>query len=224
MPAAYPECSGAENRASSAKLTGRDAVKETETDSFDPVELSERFQSEALPLLDQLYRTALRLTTNRADAEDLVQDTYMRAFDKFRQFQPGTNLKAWMYRILTNTFFSHYRQEKRRIPISAKEQITDADQVKQADLQGMDLPSAEVEALDNLPNQQIQAAFESLNEDYRLVVYLADVEELSYREIAQSLDIPVGTVMSRLYRGRKILRDHLADLAKEYGIGGRKDA
>ena len=183
------------------------------------VPLSERFSKEALPLLDQLYAGALRLTRKPADAEDLVQDTYMQAFRKFHQYQPGTNLKAWMYRIMTNTFLNQYRLKTRRPQEQGSGEITDQEQVAHSLHQGEGMPSAETTALERLPNETIQAAFDNLSEEHRAVLYLADVEQFSYKEISQILGIPLGTVMSRLHRGRSQLRDELSEYAREYGIG-----
>ncbi len=181
--------------------------------------LSDRFSKEALPLLDQLYAGALRLTRKPADAEDLVQDTYMQAFRKFNQYQPGTNLKAWMYRIMTNTFINQYRLRTRRPQEHGSGEITDRAQVAQSLHHGEGMPSAETTALERLPNETIQAAFEKLSDEHRAVVYLADVEQFSYKEISQILGIPLGTVMSRLHRGRSQLREELSEYAREYGIG-----
>ena len=180
---------------------------------------AERFSEEALPLLDQLYAGALRLTRKPADAEDLVQDTYMQAFRKFDQYQPGTNLKAWMYRIMTNTFLNKYRLKTRRPQEDGSGEISDQAQVAQSLHHEEGMPSAETTALERLPNETIQAAFDKLSDEHRTVVYLADVEQFSYKEISQILGIPLGTVMSRLHRGRSQLREELSDYAREYGIG-----
>ena len=178
-----------------------------------------RFSEEALPLLDQLYAGALRLTRKPADAEDLVQDTYMQAFRKFDQYQPGTNLKAWMYRIMTNTFLNQYRLKTRRPQEDGSGEISDQAQVAHSLHHEEGMPSAETTALERLPNETIQAAFDKLSDEHRTVVYLADVEQFSYKEISQILGIPLGTVMSRLHRGRSQLREELSEYAREYGIG-----
>lgn len=181
-------------------------------------ELLARFEKDALPLLDQLYGAALGMTRNPADAQDLVQDAYMKAYRAFSSFKPGTNLKAWMYRILTNTYISQYRKAQRRPTESSTEDMTDWQVAETASHDSVGLESAEVEALKRIPDERIRKAFEALPEDYRMVVYDADVEGLAYKEIAEIHDIPIGTVMSRLSRGRKLLRASLKDVAAEHGI------
>lgn len=185
----------------------------------DTTELHRRFEAEALPLLDQLYGGALRMTRNPADAEDLVQDTYMKAFQSFASFKPGTNLKAWLYRIMTNTYINSYRKAKRRPSQLPTDEITDSQLLDTSSHQSAGLESAEVEALKGLPNTQIADALNDLSEDYRMAVYYADVEGLSYKEIAEIMETPLGTVMSRLHRGRKQLREKLKEVAHEHGIG-----
>lgn len=182
-------------------------------------ELLARFEEDALPLLDQLYGAALRMTRNPADAQDLVQDAYIKAFQSFRSFKPGTNLKAWMYRILTNTYINEYRKQQRRPHESSAEEMTDWQQADALSHTPDGLASAEVEALKRIPDQRISDALMDISEDYRMVVYYADIEGLAYKEIAEILDIPMGTVMSRLHRGRKALRKKLKDVAAEHGIG-----
>ncbi|WP_291314645.1 sigma-70 family RNA polymerase sigma factor [Corynebacterium sp. UBA2622] len=182
-------------------------------------DLQQRFNREAMPLLDQLYGGALRMTRNPQDAEDLVQETYLKAFNAFDSFKPGTNLKAWLYRIMTNTYINTYRKKQRRPLETSAEDITDHQLYTSSSHDSTGLESAEVEALKNLPNSRISEALNSLNEDYRMVVYYADVEGLAYKEIAEVMDIPLGTVMSRLHRGRKQLREMLKDVANEQGIG-----
>lgn len=182
-------------------------------------QLLARFEEDALPLLDQLYGAALRMARNPADAQDLVQDTYMKAYQAFKSFQPGSNLKAWMYRILTNTYINSYRKAQRRPSESSADEMTDWQLVQSAQHDSVGLESAEVEALKHIPDKRIQDALIELGEDYRMVVYYADVEGLPYKEIAEIMDTPIGTVMSRLHRGRKQLRTKLKDVAAEYGIG-----
>ncbi|MEZ2190043.1 sigma-70 family RNA polymerase sigma factor [Corynebacterium sp. CCM 9204] len=182
-------------------------------------EQAARFEREALPLLDQLYGGALRMTRNPADAEDLVQETYMKAFQKFSSFTPGTNLKAWLYRIMTNTYINSYRKAQRQPSQLPTEEITDHQLVETSSHTSAGLESAEVEALKKLPDVQITDALNQLPEDYRMVVFYADVEGLAYKEIAGIMDTPIGTVMSRLHRGRKQLRELLKDVAREQGIG-----
>lgn len=177
------------------------------------------FEQQALPLLDQLYGGALRLTRNPADAEDLVQETYIKAFQAFDGFTQGTNLKAWMYRIMTNLYITNYRKAQRRPTQTSAEEITDYQLLSSASHESQGLESAEVEALKKLPTSEISEALNALSEDYRMVVYYADVEGLAYKEIAEIMGVPLGTVMSRLHRGRKKLRDALKDVARERGIG-----
>lgn len=182
-------------------------------------DLKARFTEEAMPLLDQLYGGALRMTRNPQDAEDLVQETYLKAYNAFDSFKPGTNLKAWLYRIMTNTYINNYRKMKRRPLETSAEDVTDSQLYTSSSHDSTGLESAEVEALKLMPNSRISDALNSLNEDYRMVVYYADVEGLAYKEIAEVMEIPLGTVMSRLHRGRKQLREMLKDVAHEQGIG-----
>jgi RNA polymerase sigma-70 factor (ECF subfamily) len=176
------------------------------------------FEEQALPYLDQLYAAGLRMTRNPADAQDLVQETFVKAYSAFGQFQQGTNLKAWLYRILTNTFINTYRK-KQRDPYSGT-----IDELEDWQLGGAESAtttstrSAEAEAIDHLPDTAVKDALQSIPEDFRLAVYLADVEGFSYQEIADIMKTPVGTVMSRLHRGRRLLRDKLTDYAKERGV------
>lgn len=195
-------------------------MPETEPDTTaGAVDLKERFSQEAMPLLDQLYGGALRMTRNPQDAEDLVQETYLKAYNAFDSFKPGTNLKAWLYRIMTNTYINTYRKKQRRPLVTSAEDVTDSQLYTSSSHDSTGLESAEVEALKNMPNSRISEALNSINEDYRMVVYYADVEGLAYKEIAEVMDIPLGTVMSRLHRGRKQLRELLKDVAHEQGIG-----
>ena len=182
-------------------------------------ERSARFEADALPYLDQLYGAALRMTRNPADAEDLVQDAYAKAYASFHQYRPGTNLKAWLYRILTNTFINSYRKKQREPLQSDADAVEDWQLHRAASHDSVGLPSAESLALDALPDSDIKDALGQLSEDRRLAVYLADVEGFSYKEIAEIMDTPIGTVMSRLHRGRRQLRGLLADYAREYGYG-----
>ncbi|AEX66860.1 sigma-70 family RNA polymerase sigma factor [Corynebacterium diphtheriae] len=181
-------------------------------------DLDARFERDALPLLDQLYGGALRMTRNPADAEDLVQETYVKAYQAFNSFSEGTNLKAWLYRIMTNTYINSYRKKKRQPTQQSSEDVTDHQLLATSSHESVGLESAEVEALKNLPNQRIAQAMYDLSEDYRMVVYYADVEGLAYKEIAEIMGTPLGTVMSRLHRGRKQLREALKDVAQEHGI------
>jgi RNA polymerase sigma-70 factor (ECF subfamily) len=186
--------------------------------SADDAELRERFERDVLPLLPNLYAAALRMTRNPTDAEDLVQDTYLRAFRGFSGFKEGTNLKAWLYRILTNSFINTYRKKQRQP--QTVEGPDDVDEWYLFDkLGGRNVElSAETEVLDKIPDEAVKGALESLPENFRLPVLLADVEGFSYKEIAEIMDTPIGTVMSRLHRGRKALQKALWDTAKERGL------
>jgi len=177
-----------------------------------------RFENDALIFTSQLYGAALRYTKNSHDAQDLVQDTYAKAFTSFHQFEPGTNLKAWLYRILTTTFINNYRKDQRRPQISAGE-VEDwqiADSASHTSDQGK---SAEDEVLENIADKDVKDALSQMPEEFRIAVYLSDVEGFSYKEIAEITGVPTGTVMSRLHRGRKLLRTSLAVYAKERGFG-----
>jgi RNA polymerase sigma-70 factor, ECF subfamily len=177
------------------------------------------FESEALSFLDALYRTGLRMTRSEAEAEDLVQETYIRAFRFREQFRPGTNLKAWLFRILTNTFINQYRRK------AARPETTVLDDVEESILYrhmrdvspGSSSPDPEAELIDKTISSEVKDALEALPEKFRTTVLL-DVEGFSYKEIAGMLDIPIGPVMSRLHRGRKFLQKRLYDLARDRGI------
>ncbi len=176
----------------------------------------ENFADDAMPLMTSLYSGALRMTRNPSDAEDLVQETYLKAYRAYGRFEAGTNLKAWMYRILTNTFINSYRKKQRR----PTESEFDADDVylyhRLGGAEGAVLNrSAEDELLDLFGEAEVKAAVEGLAEHYRLPVLLADVEGFSYKEIAEILDVPIGTVMSRLHRGRNQLQKRLYEFAKD---------
>jgi RNA polymerase sigma-70 factor (ECF subfamily) len=179
--------------------------------------LKERFERQVLPLLPNLYSAALRMTRNPADAEDLVQETYLRAYRGFSGFEEGTNLRAWMYRILTNTFINSYRK-KQREPVTVQED--DLDEWYLYDKLGENgvEPSAEAEVIRSMPDEDVQRALEALPEGFRLAVLLADVEGFSYKEIAEILGIPIGTVMSRLHRGRRALEKALWERVRERGL------
>ena len=178
-------------------------------------ELTARFERDAIPLRVPLYRRALRMTHNRADAEDLLQDTMMHAYAGFPSFRQGTNLNAWLHRILTNMYINSYRKKQRQPALDPTEEITDQQLAANAEHSSRGLRSAEDEALDTLPDTRINAAMQALPEQFRMAVYYADVEDLKYTQIAEIMDVPKGTVMSRLHRGRRQLRRLLTDAAAE---------
>jgi RNA polymerase sigma-70 factor (ECF subfamily) len=173
-------------------------------------ERSRRFERDALPYLDQLYSAAFRFASTPADAEDLVQETYTKAYSAFHQFQPGTNLKAWLYRILTNAYINHYRKAQRSPKVADSPEIEDWQLARMESHANSPTLSAEAAALTRMPDQQVVEALRALKPEFRQAVYLADVEGMSYKEIAAITDVPVGTVMSRLSRARAQLRRRLA--------------
>lgn len=177
-----------------------------------------RFERDALPYLDALYAGAMRFTANPAEAEDLVQETMLKAYAAFHQFQEGTNLKAWLFRIMQNTFISDYRKKRREPLQTSTDELEDWQVSRMESSARTALPSAEEIVLDALPDGDVLDALKALPEDFRTAVYLADVEGFSYAEIAQIMGTPTGTVMSRIHRGRKRMREALADHARELGL------
>lgn len=199
-------------------LPGVDVQAESEA------ERRARFERDAMGFVDQLYSAAMRMTRNPQDAEDLVQEAYTKAYSSFHQYRPGTNLKAWLYRILTNTYINLYRKRQRQPQQSTVDTLEDWQMAQAAEHTSTGLRSAETEALDRLPDSDVKEALQSIPEEFRLAVYFADVEGFAYREIAEILDIPIGTVMSRLHRGRKLLREMLTDYARDRGMNVERAA
>ncbi len=195
-----------------------EADRTVDVEQETPEDRAARFEREAMPLLDQMYSAALRTTRNPTEAEDLVQETYAKAFAAFHQYKPGTNLKAWMYRILTNSYINIYRKRQRQPQESDASDVEDYQLARAAQHSSTGLRSAEAEALDHLPDSDVTRALAQIPEDFRLAVYLADVEGFAYKEIAEIMDTPIGTVMSRLHRGRRQLRELLTDYARERGF------
>ncbi len=187
---------------------------------LDDAERREIFSRDALPYLDALYSAALRYTRNPSDAEDLVQETFAKAFAAFHQYRPGTNLRAWLYRILTNTYINSYRREQRQPQqVSADAASGDDGSFSLYDrIASTTTAPAEVEVLERLTDEEVRQALADLPEQFRIAVYLADVEGFRYAEIAEIMDTPIGTVMSRLHRGRAALQRALYDYARQRGL------
>ncbi|MFK0001318.1 sigma-70 family RNA polymerase sigma factor [Paenarthrobacter sp. NPDC090520] len=194
-----------------------DPAKET------PEQRRARFERDAMQYVDQLYSAAMRMARNPSDAEDLVQEAYTKAFSAFHQYKPGTNLKAWLYRILTNTYINLYRKRQREPLQSNSDTIEDWQLAKAESHTSSGLRSAEAEALDHLPDSDVKNALQAIPEEFRLAVYFADVEGYAYKQISEIMNTPIGTVMSRLHRGRKMLRDMLADYAAERGFSAQTE-
>jgi RNA polymerase sigma-70 factor (ECF subfamily) len=183
---------------------------ETTTDADD---LTDRFVRDAMPLLDQLYRGAYRYTGNHSDAEDLVQDVVLRAYRNFHQFAEGTNIRGWLFRIMTNSWINDHRVSQRRPVEVLTDLASDLPPLAGVPQARAATPSAELQALESLGDDEVKAAMQALPEGQRMAVYYVDVEGFRYSEVAFALDVPVGTVMSRLHRGRRRLRGLLADKA-----------
>lgn len=176
------------------------------------------FQEQAIPYMDQLYAAAMRMTRNPADAADLVQETFVKAYGAWSSFSQGTNLKAWLYRILTNTYINIYRKKQREPFQGTIDDLEDWQLGGAESTTATRSRSASAEAIDRMPASAVKDALQEVPEDFRLAVYLADVEGFAYQEIADIMKTPIGTVMSRLHRGRRMLRELLADYAAERGI------
>jgi RNA polymerase sigma-70 factor (ECF subfamily) len=184
------------------------------------------FAEQAMPYMSALYAAALRMTRNPSDAEDLVQETYLRAYRGFEGFREGTNLKAWLYRILTNTFINTYRAKKRRPDQVELDDVEDFYLYRR--LGGLEAADAgrstETEVLESIPDDEVKAALEAIPEQFRMAVILADVEGFSYKEIADILDVPIGTVMSRIHRGRRALQKQLWEYAERNNLRPHADS
>ena len=205
----------AESTPKSQQASPESAPDSSQADAI--VEEDWAFETAALPFLDGLYSMAYRLTRNAEDAEDLVQETYLKAYKHYDKFEAGTNLKAWLYRIMRNTFINGYRKRQNQPPQSAFSEIEESFEslVRQDDSRRIKDPEQEI--LSTILDEDVQEALNSLREDYRMVIHLVDLEGFSYKEAAGILEVPVGTVMSRLYRGRRLLEKVLLEYARRQG-------
>jgi RNA polymerase sigma-70 factor (ECF subfamily) len=175
------------------------------------------FEAAAMPFVDALYNTAYRMTRNSEDAEDLVQETYLKAYRYYDKFEEGTNFKAWLFKIMKNTFINNYRKRQQTPALSDFADIEESFESQVSEDVARPIKNPEEEFLENVLDEDVQRALDKLPPDYRMVVILADLEGFSYKEIAEILEVPVGTVMSRLYRGRRLLEAAMLEFAREHG-------
>src|SRR5688500_6828349 len=175
------------------------------------------FEKAAMPYVDSLYNTAYRMTRNSEDAEDLVQETYLKAYRYYDKFEEGTNFKAWLFKIMKNTFINNYRKKQQAPALSDFADIEESFETQVNEDTARQAKTAEEELLENVLDEDVQKSLDKLPPDYRMVVLLADLEGFSYKEIAEILEAPVGTVMSRLYRGRRLMETAMLEFARDHG-------